>query len=299
MVNKEFNNEDFEFLWNLPHKDLSENQVEKSWRKFQRINTLKSKKSSDKNYLKAALAAAMLLLLFSSYFYLEIYNPTIRIKNYGYTDKEINLPDGSMVLLKEGGEISFKEHFEKIRKIELKGEAFFDVVKDSLKEFNVISGSTITKVLGTKFSIIKKGEKDVEISLYTGRLLVSIKDHAEAWGLIPGEILLYRRGKTVIRKFNTSLSFDQGNKFIDVNNIKLKDLFSFLNKRFDYEFDSFPYAGNKRVTLRINKNDSLDEILNILSIINNMTYEIKEKSKNLQKIKKGFHRQIENPSLLN
>lgn len=284
MKKKEFNNRDldFEFLWNSSYKNLPENKIEDSWQKFRRVNSLDKPKKSGRNYLRAGFAAAIMLLLFSIYYYGVFYNPTIKINNYGLLDKEVNLPDGSLVLLKEGGEISFKEHFKKTRRVELKGEAFFDVVKDTLKEFNVVTGSTITKVLGTKFSVIERGDKEVEISLYTGKVLVSVKDYAESWALVPGESLVYHKGSAEIRKFNTSLSFAFGNKFIDVNNIKLKELFYFLSKRFDYEFDSSSYNENNRVTLRINKQDSLAEILNILSIINNTIYEIKKENKKVE-----------------
>lgn len=286
MRNREFNNKDFENLWSLPHKKLSENLIEKSWRNFQKNNILKSTKASYKDFFKVGFAAALLLSLFSTYYYLEVYNPTIIINNYGFNDKEINLPDGSMVLLKEGGEISFKEHFDMSRGVELKGEAFFNIVKDSLREFNVVSGSIVTKVLGTKFSITENGENDVKISLYTGRLMVSVKGQAESLGLIPGESLSYRKGKTEIKKFDAILSFDLRNTFIDVNNMKLEQLINFLRKRFNYEFESSSYDNNERVTLRINKEDSLDEILNILSIINNMNYEIDEKNRKVEVLRK-------------
>ena len=47
------------------------------------------------------------------------------------------------------------------------------------------------------------------------------------------------------------------------------------------EFSEDSYDPGKRVTLRINKDDSLEQILKLLSIINDKTYEIKEKTKEI------------------
>ncbi|MDT0645371.1 FecR family protein [Zunongwangia sp. F260] len=281
MKNREFNNKDVERFWNASYSELPKDQIEESWQKFSSANSLKDKSSFRRNYYGAGMAAAVLVLLFSTYYYVALYNPIIQINNYGLLDKQVNLPDGSLVLLKEGGEIKYKEHFS-ARKVEIKGEAFFDVVKDSSREFNVISGSTTTKVLGTKFSVSEKGSKGVEISLYTGRIMVKVKGQAESWGLIPGESLAYHQGITKIRKFNTTLSFALGNKFIDVNNIELEELFDFLGRRFNYKFSNSDLTEKERVTLRINKEDSLAEILHLLSIINNISYEIKEEKKQVE-----------------
>tara|TARA_R110002020_G_scaffold37072_1_gene111738 strand:+ start:10335 stop:11195 length:861 start_codon:yes stop_codon:yes gene_type:complete len=283
---KEFDNPDFDYLWNLPHKDLPADRIDESWKRFRKVNLATAEKKRRSNYLRAGLVAAMLLVLCSTYYYTAIYNHTIKIDNYGITDKEIRLPDGSTVLLKNGGQISFKEHFESSRRVELEGSAFFNIVKDSSREFRVISGSTVTKVLGTKFLVWDNGDRDVEISLYTGRVLVSVENRAESWGLIPGESLSYRNGKTHIRKFNTGLTFDLGNTFMDLDNIELGELLGFLGKRFNYEFDGPPHILDTQVTLRINKGDTLPEILNLLSIINNMEYEINRESRTVVILRK-------------
>lgn len=279
--------DEFEEAWNSPYSTITENEVDKSWERFRK--NLKSSKGRGygRNYDKAGLTAAILLLLFTSYFFIEVYNPTITINNFSQIDKEVKLPDGSLVLLKQNSEIRYKERFEDARGVELKGRAFFDVVKDSLKEFHVRTRSTTTKVLGTTFYIVEKeGSGDVEISLYTGRVLVSIKNRADSWGIIPGESLVYIGGKACIKEFDSSLSFESGNEFIDINNIELENLFHFLSKRFDYKFKKNIYTKDKRVTLRINKKDSLEQIIKILTIINHTTYEINPETKEIQVLNK-------------
>jgi hypothetical protein len=270
----------FKEAWNSPYSIISNKEIEGSWKKFPVYLKLKEKRG----YAKAGLAAvALMILLFTSYFFLEIYNPIITVVNLSQVDREIRLSDGSLVLLKKDSEIRYNENFRNSRGVELKGEAFFKVVKDSMRVFKVITGSTTTNVLGTSFSIVEKEASNaVEISLYTGRVLVSVKGKAESWGLIPGESFVYREGKAYVEKFDTNLSFESGNRFVDINNLEIEELFKFLEKRFNYEFDKNHYTKNKWVTLRINKKDTLEQILKLLSIINNTTYEINQEKREIQ-----------------
>jgi hypothetical protein len=275
--NCEFSEKKFQEAWNATYSTVPDEEVERSRKNFR--NRLKSR--TKRGYVKVRLAAALMILLFTSYFFIEIYNPIITVVNSSQIDREVKLSDGSLVLLKKDSEIRYKEHFRNSRGVELKGEAFFKVAKDSLKVFKVVTGSTTTKVLGTSFSIVEK-EEDVEIFLYTGRVIVSVKSKAESWGLIPGESFVYSGGKAYIKKFDNNLSFESGNQFIDINNLELEELFKFLKKRFDYDIDKNYYTKNKSVTLRINKKDNLEQILKLLSIINNTTYEINQETKKIQ-----------------
>ncbi|MDT0689089.1 FecR family protein [Salegentibacter sp. F188] len=280
MKNHEFNEEEFEEAWNSPYSTISENEIEDSWSSF-KTNIIIDKKSG-RNYAKASAAAALLILLFTSYFFLEIYNPVVTIENFAKVDKEVVLPDGSLVLLKKGSEISYKSSFNNTREVELKGEAFFDVITDSIREFKVSTKFTTTIALGTAFLVTEKpGLKDTEVTLFSGRILVSVNGLAKSWALIKGEKFIYKNENAIVKEFNTTLSFDAGDSYKDLNNIELEKLFTFLEKRFGYKFITSAYTLEKRVTLRINKADSLEEILNLLSIINNLNYEINQETKEI------------------
>jgi len=166
--------------------------------------------------------------------------------------------------------------------VELKGEAFFDVVKDSLRVFKVKTNATTSTVLGTSFNIREKDDlKDAKISLYTGKVLVSVEGNTESWAIVPGESFIYENGETFIEEFDADFSFDAGNESIDVNDIELERLLNFLEERFKYKFKNETHVKNKNVTLRINKTDSLEQILVILSIINNSNYEVNSTTKQI------------------
>jgi transmembrane sensor len=99
---------------------------------------------------------------------LEIYNQTDAIQL-------VNLPDGSSVILKKQARISYPATFAADRReVRLRGEAFFEVVKNPEQPFFVYASSMVTRVKGTSFSIKANDEdEDVELVVKTGIVEVS------------------------------------------------------------------------------------------------------------------------------
>jgi len=198
---------------------------------------------------------------------------------------ELRLSDGSFVVLKRGARLTYQKYFAEERLVKLTGDAFFKVAKDSLREFSVIHGNSTIKVLGTSFLVTGKDDDDTEVSLYTGRVSVSIKGIAESWGLIPGERFVYNNGETNIQNINVELSFETGKKHLDIDGMRMKELIPFIQDRFGYGFAEGSYDPEHRVTIRINKSDSLGQVLKVLSIINNKAYGLDEETKQIVTIK--------------
>ena len=97
----------------------------------------------------------------------------------------ITLPDGSKAYLHTGSQIVFPAHFSgKERWVELKGEAYFVVTHDADHPFVVRTNKMETKVLGTEFNIDSNNEKDIRVTLITGKVAVSA--NGKAMTLSPG-----------------------------------------------------------------------------------------------------------------
>lgn len=278
-------NQEMEKAWKGDYESVSEDIIEDSWNNFSKTIS-KKRKFRKSHFVKIYATAAIFVVLIAGYTYISLSENSTHIVNSSIANKEVNLPDGSLVILQPGSEIEYVNEFEK-RNVSLSGNAFFDVVRDTLKRFEVKTASTTTTVLGTSF-LIEEEENTINtrVTLFSGRVLVSIKDKAESFAIIPGESFVYRNGRTSIEKFETILSFEAGNKFIDVNYLELDKLFGFLSDRFGYEFYTDSVMKNKRVTLRINKSDSLEQVLNILSIINKTNYEVNQEQKKVTIFKK-------------
>lgn len=107
------------------------------------------------------------------------------------------LPDGTQVWLNSGSKLNYKNDFDsKFREVELDGEAFFDVVKDTKHPFIVHASSINIKVVGTAFNV-KSYQQDetIETTLLRGIIEVSKKDNPTGPKVIlrPNEKLIFNK----------------------------------------------------------------------------------------------------------
>jgi transmembrane sensor len=89
---------------------------------------------------------------------------------------QVNLPDGTKVWLNAASELKFPLSFAKLRerRVELHGEAYFEVEKDASKPFIVKSDRQYVQVLGTHFNINSYAdEKETKTTLLEGSVKVS------------------------------------------------------------------------------------------------------------------------------
>ncbi|WP_256006857.1 FecR family protein [Pedobacter deserti] len=99
---------------------------------------------------------------------------------------ELVLPDNSLVFLNAASSIKYAANFadKKERKLEITGEAYFEVEKDKRRPFIVKAGKQSVQVLGTRFNIKSYAdEPDIRTTLIEG----SVKINAE--GVKSGVIL--------------------------------------------------------------------------------------------------------------
>lgn len=128
----------------------------------------------------------------------EVYSPAGMIS-------KLTLPDGSKVILNNNSTLSYPVKFSgNERKIELDGEAFFEIEKDSLKPFLINTEGMDVRVLGTSFNL-KAYEADNEtiLSLKDGIVQAETirKGEKEHIKLVPGEQLVVDRlAETLERK---------------------------------------------------------------------------------------------------
>ncbi|ACT93083.1 FecR family protein [Dyadobacter fermentans] len=96
----------------------------------------------------------------------------VHVTNTGKSLRHIRLSDGSSVVLYQHSSIRYPRHFLSGRRfVELTGDAFFEVAKDSLRPFFVRSGGLVTRVVGTSFSI-RSGSEGVTVAVKTGKVAV-------------------------------------------------------------------------------------------------------------------------------
>lgn len=134
------------------------------------------------------------------------------------------LSDGSKVWLNASSSIKFPVAFDKdARKVEIKGEAYFEIEKDQKRPFYVVNGSAEIKVLGTHFNVMAyPDEYRSELTLLEGSVQFSKSGHSEL--LTPGKQILY-----------TESSEDTKQRLANIEEVMAwkNDLFVFNNTNID------------------------------------------------------------------
>ncbi|MCC8134160.1 MAG: FecR domain-containing protein [Tannerellaceae bacterium] len=91
-----------------------------------------------------------------------------------------NLPDGTVVWLNSGSSVTYPEPYEKDhRRVELQGEAYFEVTPDPQKPFivSVREDRMRIRVLGTAFNVQAYEEEDlIHTTLVSGKVNLEIRD---------------------------------------------------------------------------------------------------------------------------
>lgn len=137
--------------------------------------------------------AAAVLLLGIAWFFWPQTQPEDLVFTTGYGEiKNIELPDGSIVLLNANSQISWTEGWKSsgYRKVELNGEAYFDVKHREDMPFEVSASGVKVDVLGTEFNIRDRGS-ETEVFLHQGKVNLKIDNKEETVEMLPGDFVRY------------------------------------------------------------------------------------------------------------
>ncbi len=106
---------------------------------------------------------------------------------------QVTLPDGSIVWLNSGSSLSCPAIFDSgSRNVELKGEAFFEVVKNEKVPMVVFAGNLKVKVYGTKFNMnAYPDEEQIKTTLVEGKVTIIPGDSRKEYQLSPGYTASY------------------------------------------------------------------------------------------------------------
>jgi transmembrane sensor len=111
----------------------------------------------------------------------------------------VNLPDSSRVWLNASTTLRYLKSFNQSRKVELEGEAYFEVTHDAQHPFVVDAGGVHTAVLGTSFNIkAYRPETVTGVSVITGK--VRVTDSGGLLGVLtPAVHLQYDRQNRIVK----------------------------------------------------------------------------------------------------
>lgn len=194
-------------------------------------------------------------------------------------NRYVLLPDSSKVILRPGAKIKYR-YTEEEREVFLTGEAFFDVTHNKLKPFLVHAGDITTRVLGTSFNIAAYAEKDVVVSVTTGRVAVNDNKEKTLAVLLPNQQLQYKQNHVnlLLKDVETSKLTSWVNTDMQFSDIPFGKLINSLNRRYttEIEFQNEDLK-NCLITGRFDGTESLENVLDILTKMTGGTYKWKDK----------------------
>ncbi len=263
---KEF--DEFSKLWNLTGKAAGKEDInlEEEWKKLESVLHIKQIRIVSFSRI-IQIAASVILVSTLAFWGIQI----SRIK----TEKApaaslsvVTLPDGSLVSLNAGSRISFYKGFGLThRKINLKGEAFFEVSKDKKLPFQVNTGQAVVKVVGTKFNLKAYKDKPViKISVTEGTvILYNSRQPEKAATLNAGETGTFDKRLMIISKQPVVDKNDLAwkTKIIDFNNTPLIEVIEVLENTYHYSIIADPHIQNCAITVRF-ENRSFDSVIKVL-----------------------------------
>jgi len=207
-------------LWNEYeiHEEPSPLTLQKIYR---RIRHKTSRYTLQQTAYKVLRVAAILLIPLLSA--LSIYLYTTKEKGYLDESREILfrtssgqqasmvLSDGTSVRLNAESQLTYMQDYGQMnRSVNLSGEAYFEVEKDTLKPFIVYTGDLDVEVLGTSFNVYSYEEEDIaEMTLISGRIKVSTHTSpAQTVYLNPNEKIVFNKVSGKIKIEETDNRFE-------------------------------------------------------------------------------------------
>lgn len=193
----------------------------------------------------------------------------------------VMLEDSTKVWLNAESQLIYPESFdEKERRVQIKGEAYFQVAKDTTRPFYVESSGITIRVYGTEFNInAYSEEKEVYTTLVSGSISLqqANENHSELI-LTPGHQAIYNKDNkiTSVKSVNTEAitSWHNGRFVFEEQTLEqiMKTLARWYN--FEYEFD------NENIRSTVFKGSApryanLSEVLNILEKSGGLKFRVK------------------------
>ena len=225
------------------------------------------------------VAAILLPVCFFTYYLLDS-SPTAEtpfIVKAGKGDKAtIELPDGTNVVLNSASQLSYLNNFgEKVRRVQLNGEAYFKVAHDEKHAFIVQIGDLEVKVLGTSFNVSAyEDAKDVTVVLLEGKVGVYAQKISHI--MKPGDKIEYNKATHKITATqvhpNDYIEWTKGNIYFEKES--LENIMKTLSRIYDVEirFDSNKLP-NEYFTGTI-PGGGIQNALNILMLTSPFYYEM-------------------------
>lgn len=196
------------------------------------------------------------------------------------TEYQVQLSDGTRVWLNSESELRYPVDFVgEERKVFLKGEAYFQVAKDSVKPFRVMVGDMQVEALGTGFNInAYQDDGCLRTTLAEGKVRVSYPDTRQECILMPGEQAVLREGELTTGQVNVDdiVGWKKG-RFV-FSDMPLETIARQLERWYDIEIRFCDVATKYyRFTGVMKRYNQLEQILGLIEETTNVRFKVNDR----------------------
>lgn len=193
---------------------------------------------------------------------------------------QLVLQDGSKVWLNSESRLRYPVQFTgKERRVELEGEAYFEVVHKRAMPFRVVTGEVTTTDLGTHFNIRAYGDDSkIATTLLEGSVNVNDAVSGQAQLLVPGKQAKVKKGDGRISVSNAEVDEVMAwkNGYFIFDNEDIRQVMKQISRWYDVDV-TYQLTRNVRVGGTFSRTGDLDKLLKSFELIGNIHCERKER----------------------
>lgn len=225
---------------------------------------------------EAAVGARAGVLVFNSTRKGKGINSYNELKTPKAGEYEMILPDGTKVWLNASSSLKFGADFNnRTRKVQLDGEAYFEVARNKNMPFIVRFNDTEVEVLGTHFNISSYGSSS-KTTLLEGS--VKIREGIDEKLLEPGDEASVSSGSMNIQKTDTykSIAWKEGVFYFDEDSIY--DILDQIARWYDVSITYNGKPGDKKYSGNIRRQATLKQALEMLNAVSGTEFKLEKRT---------------------
>lgn len=255
MNNEQENKREQRIRFVAKHYQEGRLDTDKAWQQFAGKHQV-HRSVSFRRYWIAAASVLLLLIGFSTYFITEQNSPEwVAVTTAPGQLKEVYLPDSTLISMAGNSSIQYdaKTYGKERRVVEMKGKAFFQVMRNESRPFSVYTEQTEVTVLGTSFQINEQpGGTDVHVM--TGKVSFTVTgNETDKVVLTAGMSASYstdNNGITIVEEGLNTLSWKT--RQLRFNDTPLEKVISDLNEYYQVKVINKAENPNLKLTATFN-----------------------------------------------
>ncbi len=195
---------------------------------------------------------------------------------------QVTFTDGTKVWLNAASSIRFPVVFiGKYRKVEITGEAYFEVAKNKAMPFKVKANNSEIEVLGTHFNVSAyNDEAEIKATLLEGKVKVSALDSDNKLPAVlePGEqAAINKEGKIDIKNnADTEEVMAWMNGYFQFKSADLKTILRQIARWYDVDIE-YKENANMLFTGQLTRNENVSKVLSKLALTGEVHFKIEGK----------------------